>query len=115
MLAHGGNLALTYPDSEQRPKRGYPLASHPLHHLARLTSGSGLGLTYPDGEQRAKRGYPLGSHPLHHLARAASSAPPPSPVNGGGAAYYDWKRDLKPDWDDDEEVLELMSMITPYL
>lgn len=41
--------------------------------------------------------------------------PPPSPNNGGGGAYYDWKRDLKPEFDHDDELLELMSMIAPYL
>lgn len=40
--------------------------------------------------------------------------PQPSPVSGGGA-YYDWKRDLKPEFDDGEELMELMSMIAPYL
>lgn len=38
---------------------------------------------------------------------------PPRPISGGGS--YDWHRVLKPDYDDDEEILELMSMITPYL
>lgn len=89
MLAHGGVVGGVYPDSEQRPKRAYPLGSHPLHHLARLTTGGGLGLTYPDSEQRPKRGYPLGSHPLRHLARANGSTPvPPTPTPGSGGVTH---------------------------
>lgn len=127
MLAHGGaggGLGLTFPDSEQRPKRGYPLGAHPLFNLARLTgTAPPLGLTYPDGEQRPKRSYLLGAHPLFHLARTNGIIPPipptPSPVQpilrGGGGGYpeIDWgpKRHVE----SDEELMEILLIILPHL
>jgi hypothetical protein len=95
-LAHGGEdtaLALEYPDGEQRPKRGYPLGSHPLRHLARLQAGDGsLGIAHLSFCQLPRRSYPLGSHPGRALVQAFGAVvevPPPS--GGGGGSSYPWR------------------------
>ena len=118
MLAHGGistALGLSYPDGEQRPKRGYPLGAHPLFHLARIQTGSGsLGLTYPDSEQIPKRAYLLGQFPLWHLARANGSdiiIPPTPPLIGGGRNWRMEYRDGEAELTEEEiELVQILAM-----
>lgn len=112
-------MGLEYPDGEQRPKRAYPLGSHPLRHLAR-TQGGGISLSYPDSEQCPKRGYPLGAFPLHHLARCNGATPPVIPPTPGGSGVSSrWRYDDTLERDrsflDDDDIVEILAMIAPLL